>query len=358
MAKQVRFPDTDKFINASQVGGIDAYTIDEGAGRGVRALCINTGAGLRFRVVVDRGLDIDQAFFNQYSLTFLSYKGVTPPTRSLDRGLDWLKGFPVGLLTSCGPFNIGGPCVDEGEELGLHGPHSNSAAYLESVIQPDPHAGRNEMSIVGRIRYGKFYGPNVELKRTISSTLGENVIRITDEFFNAGNTDVPHAWLLHVNFGYPLVDEGAEFCYAERKIEPVGGSEESAKVFKPGGKYKRIPAPLPSHSGETSYVGYIYPKADRNGAAVVGIANPGLNLGVALRYNTAEFSRCANWQHWGKGEYVCALEPATGSVEGRDKDRPRGLLGTLEAGGRKSYSYSIQVVSDRAGLSALRSMNR
>src|SRR5215203_2112850 len=115
----------EKFINPAQVGGIEAYQIDDGPARGVRALCVNTGGGLRYRVLVDRGLDIDHAFFNQHSLTFLSHKGVTRPTRALDRGLDWLKGFPVGLLTSCGPTNIGGPCTDQGEEVGLHGPHSH-----------------------------------------------------------------------------------------------------------------------------------------------------------------------------------------------------------------------------------------
>ena len=44
-----------------------------------------------------------------------------------------------------------------------------------------------------------------------------------DEFHNAGNQDVPHAWLLHINFGYPLLDFGAEFCYAEERIEPLAG---------------------------------------------------------------------------------------------------------------------------------------
>lgn len=353
-----KFPDVSRFINTSQVGGIDAYTIDEGPARGVRALCVNTGAGLRYRVLADRGLDIDQAFYNNLSLTFLSYKGVTPPTRALDRGLDWLKGFPVGLLTSCGPFNIGAPCTDNGEELGLHGPHSNSAASLESVIQPDLHAGRDEMTIVGRIRYGAFYGPCVELKRTIRSWLGRNVIRITDEFVNAGNQAVPHAWLLHVNFGYPLVDEGAVFCSRDRKVEPVGGSEASAAVFRPGGPYKKIPAPLAEHSGPTSWVGYLYPKPDRNGQATVAIVNGRLSLGVAVRYDTRQFPRCANWQHWGRYEYVCALEPSTGSVEGRDKDRAAGLLGELKPGQRKAYEYSIEVVTEKAALDALVALNR
>ena len=179
--------DLTKFINHAQVGGIERYTFDDGEARGTRALLVNTGGGLRYRVLVDRGLDIDQAFHNQHSLTFLSHKGVTKPTRALDRGLDWLKGFPVGLLTSCGPFNIGAPATDQGEELGLHGPHSNTAATLESVVQPEPHNGQMDMTIVGRVRYGAFYGPCVELKRTIASTLGGNTIRISDDFYNAGN---------------------------------------------------------------------------------------------------------------------------------------------------------------------------
>src|SRR6476646_3829713 len=130
--------DAGKYIHTAQVGGIERYTIDDGPARGVRALCVNTGAGLRYRVLVDRGLDIDHAFHNDRSLTFLTHKGVTPPSRGYDRGLDWLKSFPGGLLTSCGPFNTGGPVTDGGEDLGLHGPHSNTAASIESITQPDP----------------------------------------------------------------------------------------------------------------------------------------------------------------------------------------------------------------------------
>src|SRR3954470_4441365 len=98
-AGEARF-DTSKFIHPAQVGGIEAYTIDEGPARGVRALCVNTGGGLRYRVLADRGLDIDQAFFHQHSLAFLTHKGASPPMRGMDRGLDWLRQFPGGLLTS------------------------------------------------------------------------------------------------------------------------------------------------------------------------------------------------------------------------------------------------------------------
>ena len=43
--------DANKFIHAAQVGGIESYEIADGAGRGVRALCVNTGGNV--------GLDCD-----------------------------------------------------------------------------------------------------------------------------------------------------------------------------------------------------------------------------------------------------------------------------------------------------------
>lgn len=213
------------------------------------------------------------------------------------------------------------------------------------------------MSIVGRMRTGALYGPCVELKRTITSTLGQNSIHFVDEFFNAGNQPVPHQYLLHINFGYPLVDQGSEFCYRAERVEPVGGSEASAALFQPGQPYKQIPAPLPEHSGPTSFVGYIFPKPDRKGHATVAIVNKKLPLAVAIHLNTAQFPRVANWQHWGKHEYVCALEPATGTVEGRSRDRALKLLRTLRPGQRQLYEYTIEVVTTRDAIAALRAMN-
>ena len=349
--------DSDKFIHPSQLGGIEAYTIDEGPARGVRALCVNTGGGLRYRVLVDRGLDIDQAFFSQYSLAFLTHKGVTPPTRGLDRGEDWLKSFPGGLLTSCGPFNIGPGGEDAGQQLGLHGPHSNTGATIESVLQPDPHAGRGDMSITGTIRYGAFYGPCVRLRRTIASSLGANAIAIEDEFTNDGNQPVPHAWLLHINFGYPLVDAGAELCYDSPRVEPTDAPESIAR-FKVGVDYKGILPPQASHRGPTSAVAYLFPRAtDRAGNTTVAIVNRRLWLGVAIRYNVKQFPRCGNWQHFGPREYVTALEPMNGTIRGRWIDREQKTLDFLEPGARKTYRYAIEAITDRSSLEELVQLN-
>lgn len=352
--------DTSKFINPQQVGGIESYTFDNGPARNTRALLVNTGGGLRYRILPDRGLDIDQAFYNQHSLTLLGHKGVTPPqAEALRHGLDWLRGFGVGLLTSCGPTNIGGPATDNGEEVGLHGPHSGTASTIESVIQPNPRAGRMDMSVTAVVRYGAFYGPCIELRRTITSRLGENGIDVKDELFNAGNEDQPHGWLLHINMGYPLCDEGSLFCYDAERIEPLPEAPAREWFGRADGAYKRMPAPQKAHHGPNSVVAYVYPRPkNATGDTTVGVVNEKLGFGVAIHYNTREFPRLANWQHWGEHEYVGALEPTTGGVEGRDKDRERGWLQTLSVGGRRSYHYRIEVVSGNHALEQLLSLNK
>ena len=48
-------------LNPAQLGGIETSVLDNGPGRGVRVAWVNTGGGLRYKVVIDRGLDIADA---------------------------------------------------------------------------------------------------------------------------------------------------------------------------------------------------------------------------------------------------------------------------------------------------------
>src|SRR6185369_10735644 len=109
------------------------------------------------------------------------------------RGMDWLRSFFGGLLVSCGPVSAGAPFTEGGEDYGLHGTHSNTPAIVEFITNPDPLRGKYEMNITGLVRTSRMFGPHVELRRTIGSTLGEPSIRIYDQFTNRGNEPVPHA---------------------------------------------------------------------------------------------------------------------------------------------------------------------
>ena len=94
MAKsKQQFAGQDKICNSHQIAGIETSVLDNGPGRGTRLAWINTGSGLRYKVVIDRGLDIADAFFNSHSLAWLSHGGVTAPQPAGDRGIEWLYGF-------------------------------------------------------------------------------------------------------------------------------------------------------------------------------------------------------------------------------------------------------------------------
>src|SRR3546814_20948876 len=66
----------EKISNPLQVGGIETAVLDNGAGRGTRIAWVNTGAGLRYKVVIDRGLDIADAPYNADRLAWISPFGV------------------------------------------------------------------------------------------------------------------------------------------------------------------------------------------------------------------------------------------------------------------------------------------
>ncbi|MBN1344447.1 MAG: DUF4432 family protein [Phycisphaerae bacterium] len=337
-------------INAAQLGGIETSVLDDGPGRGTRIAWVNTGGGLRYKVVIDRGLDILDAEFHGMSLTWHSLVGITAPSFAYHQGLDWLRSFGGGLVTSCGPCSMGAPCTDGNEELGLHGTHSNTAARVESILNPDLRRGCHEMSITGVVRTAKVFNPNVELRRTVRSPLGEPVIEISDHFVNCGNEPVPHAWLLHINFGYPLLEpEVSTYCY-KGKIAPRADSVEwySRKDFR------RAVKPTPLHKGVGEDCTYVEPQADRQGWTTVGVVNEKRRFGVKIDFNTKQFPRMVNWQHWGPGgSYVGALEPVNGGVEGRPVDRKRGWLDGLKPGETRDYFCRITATSDERVLKGL-----
>lgn len=335
---------TDKISNATQLGGIETAVLDNGPGRGTRIAWINTGRGLRFKVVLDRAMDIADAFYNKHSLAWLSHSGITAPQPFSNKGLDWLKTFGGGLLTTCGLSHVGGPETDEFGERGLHGQISNLQAEVESIIQPDPIAGKMKMSITGRIKESSVLGPNLELKRTISATLGESTIRIDDEVVNRGNMPAPHMLLYHFNFGWPLVDEGTNIIW-QGKWQPREGSTN--KIFKEGNNYQRCPAPLADHSGTGEEVAMIDIDADNMGWSTCGLYNSNLGLALFLRFKKEQLPWLINWQHWGKGEYVTGLEPSTNQLIGQAKARERNELIFLQPGESRKYEVIIEVLDDQ-----------
>ncbi|WP_162055091.1 aldose 1-epimerase family protein [Pontibacter pamirensis] len=333
----------NKICNPAQLGGIETSVIDNGAGRGTRIAWINTGTGLRYKVVIDRAMDIADAFYNQHSLAWLSHSGITPPEPFSDKGIDWIRTFGGGLLVTCGLTHVGSPEADAYGERGLHGQISNTPAEIESILQPDPIAGKMEMSITGRIKQTQLFGPNLELRRTISGRIGEASISIHDEVLNRGNTPAPHMLLYHFNFGWPLVDEGTDIiwqgAWESREGEPYN------KIFREGNNFRKCSAPLEEHTGGGEEAAFIDVTPDNAGACVCGLYNAQIGIALALRFQKKQLPWLTNWQHWGRGEYVTGLEPGTNPPIGQAKAREQNELIYLSPGESRTYNLEIEVLN-------------
>jgi hypothetical protein len=335
----------DKIGNTAQIGGIETFVMDNGLAKGTRAAWINTGSGLRYKVLIDRGLDIADTFYNQNSLVWISHTGTTLPRQDANRDFVWLESFVGGLLTTCGLTHIGPPEKENSGERGLHGRVSNIPAEVESITQPEPHLGKMEMSITAKIIESSVFGPSLQLRRTISSTLGEPIIRICDEVSNIGNTKAPHMLLYHCNFGFPLVDKGTEIiCPGEFKSR---GMPYDDAIFNDKNNFKKCPEPLKSHSGFGESGAFVNPKADKKGLCVAGLYNPKLGMAVYLKFKKEQLPCLTNWQHWGKREYVTGLEPGTNYPIGRNVAKEQKKLIYLMPGQSRKYELQLEVLTKR-----------
>ncbi|MHC4679192.1 MAG: aldose 1-epimerase family protein [Planctomycetota bacterium] len=349
MAKKTRGSEwKDKVGNVAQIGGIETSVLDSGLGRGTRIAWVNTGAGLRYKVVLDRGLDIVDAFYGQHSLAWISHAGVTAPRPDANCGLEWLYSFAGGLLTTCGLTHVGGPESDEFGERGLHGRISNLPARVESIVQPDLGGGKLQMSITGMVKQSRVFGPNLELRRTISSTLGEPAVRIRDVVTNVGNTPAPHMILYHCNYGWPLVDEGTEIL-CRGKWASRGLDMDNA-VFNSRRDYRKCSRPLESHRGGGEGCAFIDAAADTKGICTAGLHNRRLGLALVLRYSKRQLPWLSNWQHWGPGEYVTALEPGTNPPIGQAKAREQKSLIHIAPGKSRTYDLEMTVLTDKGRI--------
>lgn len=334
-----------KIGNVRQLGGIETAILDNGSGKGVRIANIDTGAGFRYQLVLDRAMDISSAQYGQHGLAWISQVGITPPAPFTSDGIDWLSTFGGGLLTTCGLSHVGGPENDGHGKRGLHGRISNSPAEIIAIKQPDIFTGDLEMHITGLIRESSVFGPNLLLKRTISGILGQPFLKISDEVTNISNVKAPHMLLYHVNFGWPLVDEGTQIIW-NGTWEPRDGDPNN-RIFNKNNNFKNCPAPMEAHNGFGEDVAFIQPTSDPDDRCRAGLYNASLGFAFRMTFDKNQLPWLINWQHWGENEYVTALEPGTHPPIGQSQAREDGTLISLRPGEKRQYELVFDILTNR-----------
>ncbi|MCO6047660.1 aldose 1-epimerase family protein [Aeoliella sp. ICT_H6.2] len=351
--------DPAKFENIQQVGGIRTGSLDypnPNGGQSCRVAFINTGAGLRFSLALDRGGDVVEASYNHLNLAYLTPNDYKPPSHAYHQGAEWLTGWPGGLVTTAGPELMGAPRTEGELSVSLHGRFSSTPTAVLEVVNPDPQRGQLDMRIVLLIRDTRMFGPSLEVRREVRCRLGEPWFAITDEVTNRGDERCRHALLYHVNFGYPLLDEASRLVYRGHGVLHDQRGELATQVTAE--QIKKVSAPDDSFRGAREQLVIAEPTSDCQGKTHIGILNEQQQLGMSLIYSANALPRLASWLHYGpRGSYVASLEPFFGSILGRDKDNHPSATATLEPGQSKKYQVEYRICATASELQELASQD-
>ncbi|MBR7155505.1 MAG: DUF4432 family protein [Lentisphaeria bacterium] len=210
----------ERLGSMQQLAAIRRTVLQEGKGRDLRCAEVNNGSGLCFNVYPDRGMDIGEANFKGIPLAWITTGGAANPAFYEPENINWLRSWGGGLLTGCGLSNVGGPGEANGDTHGLHGRLSHSPAKEFNTDCSWNSDGLYTLTISGKVVQSRVFGEKFLLHRTISTALGENSITICDKIENLGFNTEPFMLLYHMNFDYPLIDDGTTLEIPEHKVTP------------------------------------------------------------------------------------------------------------------------------------------
>jgi hypothetical protein len=151
--------------------------------------------------------------------------------------------------------------------------------------------------------------------------------------------------LYHCNYGWPLVDEGTEIV-CKGKWASRGMDMDNA-VFNSRRNFRKCSKPLDSHRGGGEGCAFIDVAADKKGTCTVGLYNRGLRLALVMKYKKRQLPWLSNWQHWGPGEYVTALEPGTNPPIGQSRARGQKKLIHIAPGKSRTYDLEMTILTDK-----------
>ena len=278
-------------------------------------------------MIPGRSMDIFACRYRGIPLQFTSPTGMTNPGYYEEPGLNWLRTFFGGLLSTCGITASGAPSEDQGKQFGLHGRIGNAGAEDVSITQKwigDEYV----ITISGRMREAFVMGENLTLTRIITTNLGSKKITIEDFIENKGFDVEPLMMLYHFNFGFPLLSETA------RVIVPAKHTVARDPQSESGNGVAECKEFIPPVQGYQEKVFFHDVATEKDGSTFVALANTdvgGRPLAIVLRYNRNELPQLTEWKMMGKGCYVCGLEPGTVNPIGRAVARKKNMMPTIKA---------------------------
>jgi hypothetical protein len=346
---------------------------------GMRIIEAYNSSGMTFTILPDRGLDIWTAHYKGIPLTWISQGSPHPP----DFGQTWLQQFNGGLLTTCGLTHVGPPEKDDvtGEWRDLHGRYSRLRAQdiwvdreqlggwrevstggfdgfrevfeeffakfssergdskpverkTELSNEPDSYH-QYELVLRGTIYQSSIFGEQLRLDRSITQTLGEARIWVTDTITNMGDSPVPLMLLYHINLGFPLVQAGTRLYTQHENVYP---RDVVAKTgYGTWSHYEAATARYPEQVFFHQMRGHAH-------TASLLLTNESEDFGLYISWQPTTMPYFTQWKNTRQGTYVCGLEPGNCIPEGLNAARKHERLVMLEPGQQIETNCGIEII--------------
>ncbi|HYZ27320.1 MAG TPA: aldose 1-epimerase family protein [Geminicoccaceae bacterium] len=344
----------------AQVAGVELLEYADGPERGVRVLDFRTGAGLSFRVAVDRGFDLLSADYGGVPIGWRSPTGPRHPGLASveeNRGWGFLRAF-TGLLATCGLDHALAPATSSVAHYIYPGFTESDYPLHGRVAQiPARLVGYGErwegdactLWAEGEVAQTAVFGENLVLTRRIEAEFGGTTISVDDRVENRGFRPTPHMLLYHYNIGYPLLDDGAELLVPSRAIVHAMHGDLHAQ-----GVGHRIQGPPRADFSEQVYEHDVVAGPDGMASAALVNQALGAGLGIRLDYDRTALPCLIEWQCLQSGLYVLGIEPSTNHVLGRKFAEERRELMFLEHAETRRYRTRLLVLDGAKAIAAAR----
>lgn len=284
---------------------------------GVRVCEVQNGGNLSVTLLPDRCMDLYQVRYKGKNMNYISRAGIKPPAVHSMPDSTFLTNWFVGQMTTVGLQNIGVPKTAYGEEYGQHGRIDNTPAE-EYRHQISYEEGEPVLTLEGTMHEAEIFGPDLELHRTIKFYYDKDEFSVHDVVKNNAFGPRQIVLLYHINFGYPLLQEGTKIMVDTKKITPR--TEEAKRYVNSALQIEAPSYPYP----ERCYFHDL--EEDEAGNSHYVIFNDKLKIGAEVTFPHEKLPYFCEWKMLGKGEYVLGMEPMNAFLDG-------GAAGTPECSG-------------------------
>jgi hypothetical protein len=326
---------------------VTKQTLAAGLSQGVDVIEVCHG-DFRFTVVPTRGMGIWAARRGDLPLGWKSpVHGPVHPgfvhTEHPD-GLGWLDGFDE-LLVRCGLESNGAPEFEPSGRLryGLHGKIANIPAHkVEVAIDGD--AG--QIALHGIVDEARLFGCKLRLETWIETEVGRPAIIVRDTVTNLSAAAGDFELLYHINFGPPLLEQGAKVLLPVKRLAPRDAM--AATDLSTWDVYG------PETPGSKEVCFFIEPLADAEGRTHVLLHNAAATQGVGLKFNTRRLPCFTIWKNREAAAdgYVTGLEPATNYPNIRSFEKQMGRVVALAPGESRQLELEITALTDATEVRA------